>query len=348
MKVVEINDNDIYGKIFNGYEIMEELNKKDDYTVRHLVINKLSENKNCIQIFHSKDAINYDFHLHELEHDIMSTHSLLSISTLMLKNNKYYKNSDLAHYHQIHNSRFSLPTLFKMAKTKPTVISFHDPWFMTGRCVHALNCDKWQTGCKTCPELDTFFDLPYDNCSELWKIKSEIENADVDIIVHSKFMYDMAKKHPHIKNLRIHQIPLGVDIAKFDFKLSKEEAKKKLNILPSDTVIFFREQKELKGTNYIVDALKKIENKSNITLLTCSQTGLLKEIEDDFNVVELGVLEEKDVLLCYNAADIFLMPSLGESFGMMAVEAMAASLPTIVFNNSALPDTTGAPDVGIL
>ena len=125
-----------------------------------------------------------DFHLHELEHDILSTHSLLSISTLLLNKNKYYKKSDLVHFHQIHNSRFCLPTLFEMAKTKPTVISFHDPWFMTGRCVHALDCDKWKNGCNNCANLNTFFDLPYDNCSELWKIKSQLANTDVDIIVH--------------------------------------------------------------------------------------------------------------------------------------------------------------------
>ncbi len=348
MKILEVNDNDIYGKIFNGYQIMEELNKDKSYSIKQMVINKLSTNPNVVTMFPTFDSINEDFYLHKLEHNIMSTHSLLSTSTLMLKNNKYYKNSDLVHFHQVHNCRFSLPTFFNMAKTKPTVVSFHDPWFMTGRCVHTLDCNKWENGCYNCNDLDTIFDLPYDNCSELWKIKSELANTDIDIIVHSKFMYDMAKKNPYTKNLRIHEIPLGVDMSKYEFKLSKEEAKKKLNIFPSDIVIFFREQQELKGTNYIVDALKKIENKSNITILTCSQTGLLKELENDYNIIELGIINEEDVLLCYNASDLFLMPSLSESFGMMAVEAMASGIPTIVFNNSALPYTTGAPDVGIL
>ena len=27
MKIVEVNDNDIYGKVFNGYDIAENLNK---------------------------------------------------------------------------------------------------------------------------------------------------------------------------------------------------------------------------------------------------------------------------------------------------------------------------------
>ena len=348
MKILEVNDNDIFGKIFNGYTIMEELNKKERFDIKQLVISKFSKNPNCVKLFSNDYLINLDFNIHKLEHDIMSTHSLLSISVPTLKDNIYYKKSDLIHFHQVHNSRFDLPEFFELAKTKPTVISFHDPWFLTGRCVHPLSCLEWKKGCKKCNYLDTLFDLPEDNASELWKIKSEIANTDIDIIVHSKFMYDMVKSNPYTKKMRVHEIPLAVDVNKYTYTLSKEEAKQKLNISKNDTVIFFREQKELKGTNYIVEALKKLENKSNITLLTCSQKGLLKEIEDDFNIIELGNITEQEVCECYNASDLFLMPSIGESFGMMAVEAMASGVSTIVFDNSALPSTTGAPEYGIL
>ena len=46
LKVVEVNDNDIFGKIFNGYDIMEQLNKDDNFKVKQLVLNKFSNNKN--------------------------------------------------------------------------------------------------------------------------------------------------------------------------------------------------------------------------------------------------------------------------------------------------------------
>lgn len=348
MRILEVNDNDIYGKIFNGYDIMNVLNKKTQYEVHQAVINKLSNNKNVIDYFNNNEFVNFDFRLHELEYELLSTHSLLSISTLMLKNNKYYKKSDLLHYHQVHNSRFCLPTFFTMLKEKPSVISLHDPWFMTGRCVHPMKCNKWENGCQNCEFLDTLFDLKKDNCDELYKIKSQIKDTDIDVIVHSDFMYNMAKKSPYLKKLRIHNIPFGLDMKKYEFTLTKEEAKDKLNIPTNNTVIFFREQKELKGTNYIVEALKKIKDKNNITILTCSQKGLLKEIENEFNIIELGILQEKDILLCYNASDLFLMPSLAESFGMMAIEAMASGIPTFVFDNTALPFTTGAPKYGIL
>ena len=42
------------------------------------------------------------------------------------------------------------------------------------------------------------------------------------------------------------------------------------------------------------------------------------------------------------------MPSLGESFGLMAVEAMACQKPVVVFDNTALPSVTFAPECGVL
>lgn len=344
--ILEINDNDIYGKLFNGYYFMECLNKKN-LKVKQLVLEKLSDNKNVHRLC-NETILSKERNLHNLEQYIFSTHSLFSISNILLKNNKFYKKSDLVHYHQVHNCHFNLPDLFNMFKSKPTILSLHDPWFFTGKCVHPYDCKKWLNGCKKCNNLETFFPFFEDNCSSMWNIKSKIEETDIDIIVHSDFMYELAMKSPYVSKLRIHYVKFGIDMSKFNFTLSKEEAKKKLNIMPNDFVIFMREDNAFKGCKYIVEALKKADLNRNITILTCSGKGYIEELKGKYNVVELGQLEENKVLECYNASDLFLMTSPAESFGMMAVEAMASGVPTVVFDNTALPKSTGAPECGIL
>ena len=348
MKVVEINDNDIYGKVFNGYDIAERFNKEKKFKINQLVIHKFSKAKFVQPLLKNYIGLDYEYILNNLSNTILSVHSLISITTDYLENNKYYKKADIAHYHQFHNSHLNLTKLLEMAQKKPTILSFHDPWFITGRCVHPDKCLKFQNGCNNCPNLNTLFPFTKDNCNELWKIKKEIfENSDVDIIVHSEYMLELLHKNPYTKNLNIHLLPFGIETDNFKFKLTKKEAKEKLKIDSNSIVLFFRSSEE-KGINYIIEALKMLNTNKKITLLTCSQQNMLKDLENKYQIIELGNIDEQQVKLCYNAADIFLMPSLGESFGMMAIEAMASELPVIIFDNSALPSVTLAPNVGIL
>lgn len=48
----------------------------------------------------------------------------------------------------------------------------------------------------------------------------------------------------------------------------------------------------------------------------------------------------------YNAADLFVFPSLYEGFGLPPLEAMACGCPVIVSNTSSLPEVVG--NAGIL
>jgi glycosyltransferase involved in cell wall biosynthesis len=59
------------------------------------------------------------------------------------------------------------------------------------------------------------------------------------------------------------------------------------------------------------------------------------------HVVELGYVEDADLPLFYNGAQMFLFPSLWEGFGIPVIEAMACGTPVLTSNLSALPDVAG-------
>jgi glycosyltransferase involved in cell wall biosynthesis len=83
-------------------------------------------------------------------------------------------------------------------------------------------------------------------------------------------------------------------------------------------------------------------------LLTFEQVGGLSGLRERFPLIELGWAGEREaVARGLQAADLFVMPSIAESFGMMAVEAMACGVPVICFENTALPDVIGAPTTGL-
>lgn len=68
------------------------------------------------------------------------------------------------------------------------------------------------------------------------------------------------------------------------------------------------------------------------------------QLED--NIIHLGQLDHQSLVPVYNAADVFVFPSLYEGFGMPVLEAMACGTPVVTSNVSSLPEVAG--DAAIL
>ncbi len=56
----------------------------------------------------------------------------------------------------------------------------------------------------------------------------------------------------------------------------------------------------------------------------------------------IGRVPQEELVAIYNAADLFVYPSLYEGFGLPPLEAMACGVPVIVSNVSSLPEVVGA------
>ena len=59
------------------------------------------------------------------------------------------------------------------------------------------------------------------------------------------------------------------------------------------------------------------------------------------DLIFTGYVPDEDLVLLYNAADIFVYPSLFEGFGLPPLEAMACGTPVITSNTSSLPEVVG-------
>lgn len=350
MNIAYINNIDLPGKRFNGFDLQKMLNEKG-ITSRQIVMDKLSDDNNVISLQrYESDSFMRKLCI-ELEEEL-SLQSVIYPFAKKLEKMKEFQDADIAHFHLIFNQFLSLYDLVDIFNSKPTVLSIHDPWFLTGHCIYPVECKKWLEGCKECSHLDRISKINKQMTDSIWNIKRDLYKKikDIDIVVYSKWMLDLLKKSPltqHFKN--IHLINFGIDLNKFYKNKNLKETRKIYNINQDDFVIMFREDpQEWKGLEYIKKMLRKLSVKKKVSIITVGATGLLEDLRDKYDIYEYGWINDDDKLAeLYSISDLFLMPSVAESFGLMAIEAMASSLPVIVFEGTALPSVTFANKCGI-
>lgn len=347
MKILQIGNTDLIGNRFNGHDLNKSF-LRQGLQSQHCVWDKQSNEPNTWQLsdFGNKRAINYLLSYIEKKTSLQSLLFPLSFKLLM---DKRFKSADIVHYHLIHTGYFNLASLPFLSHMKPSVWTLHDPWAMTGHCIYSYDCFKWKTGCGNCPYLSTQFAMTKDRTALMWKIKKNIyHRSKIDIVVASKWMLNMAEQSPLLSKFKLHYIPFGVDLTVFKPSDTKE-AKRQLGVMPGSLVICFRAtNSEFKGLSYIKECLRRLEFDQPICLLTFNDRGQMDEFRGKYQIIDLGwVNEDALTVKAYNAADIFLMPSTAEAFGMMAMEAMACGKPVIVFEGTSLPEVIMAPRGGI-
>ncbi len=68
---------------------------------------------------------------------------------------------------------------------------------------------------------------------------------------------------------------------------------------------------------------------------------LIRKLGLEEEIIFLGKVDADDLLMLYNSARVFILPSFYEGFGLPPLEAMACGIPVITANTSSLPEVVG-------
>lgn len=347
MKVTHVNSNDLAGKRSHGYDLMRGL-EEDGVSGHQLVLNKQSSYEKVESI-----APTY---LAELRGLLCDREYMLGVSNLLFPWGKkvlehpLFQASDVVHYHSIHDHMISILDYKRLFSAKPSVWTIHDQWLGTGHCMYPFGCTGYLENCGNCAQLvEPRFSLSFQNSEENRKLKMHyVGEINPYIVVSTDYMVDFLKKSPITAHFdKVTKIPFGIDLEEFG-QSETEISRKKWGIPEKDFVIGFRAvAAPYKGVSYIIEALRQIPEKNGITIVTVDHMALPLDLMEKFNVIELGNSTGTQVAEFFATLDLFLMPSLSESFGMMAIEAMASSVPVVVFKNTVLEEVTFSPICGI-
>ncbi|CAN7726689.1 glycosyltransferase [Rhizobium sp. LjRoot98] len=346
MKVLQLNGYESPGRRFSGLALAPLL-EEYDISSTHIIWQRDTTNPEVL----GYEAPN-NRRLNEMYARVeqrLGFQSVYYTNASELMGRKEYIEADLIHFHLIHTGYMSLLDFPAITREKPTVWTLHDPWAFSGHCIHPFSCQGWRTGCGNCPDLQIPFAVNRDSSALMFSLKQEIlKRSSFEVIVASPWMENMTKASPLFDGVPVHLVPFGLDLSYFS-QGSRAAARARLRIPDEAIVIGFRaEHGAFKGLEYIERALDALKDNENVWLLSTASHGPLDRFRDRFGVIELGWVNDQEVMRDFFAAqDIFLMPSVADAFGVMAIEAMASGCPVVVFEGTALPGVTGAPDVGI-
>ncbi|MFN8387033.1 MAG: glycosyltransferase [Anaerolineales bacterium] len=142
-------------------------------------------------------------------------------------------------------------------------------------------------------------------------------------------------------------IPPGVNVSRF-YPIPSDVAKMYIGLKPEDRMILFVGRIEpLKGVDTLLEAMSCLQMKESrpvhlaiiggdpsaspemMNVEMARLKNLCEVLGLDQSVVFLGVRDQDKLSYYYSAADVVVMPSHYESFGMVALEAMACGTPVI-------------------
>ncbi len=237
----------------------------------------------------------------------------------------------------LHFALYSFPILDLLPKDVPITFNFHGPWSSESK--QEANEGKISVLLKQ------------------WLVEQQTYNHCDRFIVLSKAFGDLLHQQYQIPWSKIHIIPGGVDIEKFQPNLSRQAARAKLGWFQDRQIIFTsRRLVNRVGIDKLLDAIFSIKSRNPDIWLAIGGRGPLKsalqqqatELGLDDHVKFIGFLPDEDLPVAYQAADISIMPSQSfEGFGLALVESLACGTPVICTPVGGMPEIlqSFAPDL---
>lgn len=165
------------------------------------------------------------------------------------------------------------------------------------------------------------------------------------IIVNSEYTKDILLRDFNICSEKIEVIPHGVD------NLETSKSKTKLVQDMSISLLYVGVLTGKKCVHHIIQALDELKKRGRQAFLTIVGQGdqehelktLAKELNVENNISWCGYLLGEELHCKFREADVFLLLSRDESYGIVVAEALAAGTPCIVTKTTALTEFLTEP-----
>lgn len=258
-----------------------------------------------------------------------------------------FREADIIHLHWINHGMLSLRGIRKILDSgKPVVWTMHDMWPATAICHLTMECRHFTTKCSRCQYLSPY-GFGKNLTMRVWKRKqSMFENYSVQFVACSEWLASEARQSALLKKQSVVTIPNPID-TRFFCKKDKTVARHELGLPTDGRLILFVAQRATnknKGVSHLIEALEKLteshpdtKNNTAIAILGGHSDELAAQLP--LPTYSLGyVSNPKHIINIYNAADVFVLPSLSDNLPNTIMESMACGVPCVGFDVGGIPE----------
>ena len=250
---------------------------------------------------------------------------------------------DVIHLHNLHGYYLNMDVLFDYLSkaNKPVIWTLHDCWGFTGHCSHftAAKCDRWKTHCRSCPQKSAYpYSLFFDRSSELFDRKNNLYSAvpSMTVTTVSNWLAAQVEESALLSGREVKVIQNGINTEVF----MPAERLSEINGIPiyNKKVVLgvANNWGPRKGLQDFIELRKRLSDDYLIVLVGLSDT---QKKEIPHNIIGLGRTDNVQQLVAlYSTADVYVNPSVEETFGLTTIEAMACGTPSVVYDSTASPE----------
>ncbi|MEI7989699.1 MAG: glycosyltransferase [Chloroflexota bacterium] len=242
---------------------------------------------------------------------------------------------DVIHLHNLHGYYIHIGLLFDFLKDfhKPVVWTLHDCWAMTGHCAHFehIDCNLWKDECHDCPAKSEypkswFLDGSKWNHQKKKKLLTGVRN--LTIVTPSRWLERLVKGS-YLRDYPLSVIYNGIDLNVFkpvssDFR-NRHNLQGKFVLLGVASAWV-----ESKGFAHFIELAKKLKSDEKIVLVGVNDEQVRHLPLEIIGISRTGNINELAEI--YSAVDLFVNPTLADTFPTTNLEALACGTPVVTFN----------------
>jgi len=170
-------------------------------------------------------------------------------------------------------------------------------------------------------------------------VEAEVMASADRIIAFSPHERDAMARLYGADAAKVSLVPCGVDLSVFR-PLDQKAVRESLGLNGEKILLYVGRVEPLKGLDLLVETAAQMDSEDGVRVIVVGADVngdremdrvklLAKERDLEGQIDFVGQVDHKELPLYYNAADVCVVPSYYESFGLVALESMACGTPVV-------------------